>query len=78
MHFQKVLDMCNQFCTYVTSIRREDERKRARAAVIGMTMGEALLMRWKGLWTFPNRLVELVLSDRVEFKSGNLLYFRYA
>lgn len=29
-HFQKVLDMCNRFRTYVTSIRREDERKRAQ------------------------------------------------
>jgi SpoVK/Ycf46/Vps4 family AAA+-type ATPase len=28
-HFQKVLDMCNRFRSYVTSIRREDERKRA-------------------------------------------------
>jgi hypothetical protein len=27
-HFQKVLDMCNRFRSYVTSIRREDERKR--------------------------------------------------
>ncbi|KAJ5489840.1 hypothetical protein N7453_010665 [Penicillium expansum] len=29
-HFQKVLDMCNRFRGYVTSIRREDERKRAQ------------------------------------------------
>ncbi|KAG5791164.1 hypothetical protein H9Q69_009775 [Fusarium xylarioides] len=29
-HFQKVLEMCNRFRTYVTSIRREDEMKRAQ------------------------------------------------
>ncbi|KAL7766991.1 hypothetical protein ACKLNR_004907 [Fusarium oxysporum f. sp. zingiberi] len=29
-HFQKVLEMCNRFRSYVTSIRREDEMKRAQ------------------------------------------------
>lgn len=29
-HFQKVLEMCNRFRNYVTSIRREDEEKRAQ------------------------------------------------
>ncbi|KAL6912573.1 hypothetical protein FSST1_010333 [Fusarium sambucinum] len=29
-HFQKVLEMCNRFRSYVTSIRREDEKKRAQ------------------------------------------------
>ena len=29
-HFQKVLEMSNRFRNYVTSIRREDERKRAQ------------------------------------------------
>lgn len=29
-HFQKVLEMCNRFSSYVTSIRREDEMKRAQ------------------------------------------------
>ncbi|KAF5605598.1 TOB3 (member of AAA-ATPase family) [Fusarium pseudoanthophilum] len=29
-HFQKVLEMCNRFRIYVTSIRREDETKRAQ------------------------------------------------
>lgn len=30
-HFQRVLEMSNKFHEYVTSIRREDERKRAQA-----------------------------------------------
>lgn len=29
-HFQRVLEMCNRFRNYVSSIRREDEKKRAQ------------------------------------------------
>ncbi|KAJ5691938.1 hypothetical protein N7462_001361 [Penicillium macrosclerotiorum] len=48
-HFQKVLDMCNRFRTYVTSIRREDEKKRAQGRGDRNDYGRGTLNEMDGL-----------------------------
>ncbi|KAJ5452459.1 hypothetical protein N7445_000642 [Penicillium cf. griseofulvum] len=48
-HFEKVLDMCNRFRSYVTSIRREDERKRAQGRGDRNDYGRGTANKMEGL-----------------------------
>lgn len=55
-HFQKVLDMCNRFRTYVTSIRREDVRKRAQGRGDRNDYGRGNANEMEGLLDLSNTI----------------------
>ncbi|KAJ5658517.1 uncharacterized protein N7484_002166 [Penicillium longicatenatum] len=55
-HFQNVLDMCNRFRTYVTSIRREDEKKRAQGRGDRNDFGRGAANEMESLVTLSNPL----------------------
>lgn len=72
---QKVLGMCNRFRSFVTSIRREDERKRAQGRDDRNDYGRGTANEMEALVDLPNPIgrKNSGLPGRLDFNSGYLL-----